>query len=110
MRPFCRFDSAAASTYHRRSMNTIEMSEACFQSIFESAGIGIAIVDRAGRPVKSNPVLQEMLGYTGEELGRMTFPEFTHPDDVATDLALYAELNEGKRNRYEIEKRFVHKD
>jgi PAS domain S-box-containing protein len=92
------------------AMNADETSEVRFQAIFENAGIGIAIVDMAGHPVKSNPALQEMLGYREEELCRMRFTEFTHPDDAKMDLDLYAELIAGRRNRYEIEKRYIRKD
>jgi PAS domain S-box-containing protein len=51
-----------------------------------------------------------MLGYTAEELRRMSFVEFTHPDDTDKDWALARELFEGQRDYYQIEKRFIRKD
>jgi DNA-binding NtrC family response regulator len=40
----------------------------------------------------------------------MVFPDYTHPDDAGLDWQLYEELVAGKRDKYEIEKRFVRKD
>jgi PAS domain S-box-containing protein len=84
--------------------------EALFHAVFEDAAIGITIVDLNGRPVRCNPALQRILGYTGEELRGMTFPEFTHPNDLKADYDLYLELISGKRDHYQIEKRYIRKD
>src|SRR5215472_5532088 len=85
-------------------------SEERFRATFENAGIGIALVDPQARPVKSNPTLQKILGYSDEELRRMSFTEFTHPDDRNLDMELYRELTGGTRDQYQIEKRYVRKD
>ena len=45
-----------------------------------------------GRPVLTNPALQKMLGYTNEELMRMPFREFTHPEDCARDRGTFQQL------------------
>jgi len=85
-------------------------SETDFRVIFENAALGIALVDSAGRPIKANRALQQFLGYTEEELRGMAFAQFTHPDDLAADLVLYHELTGGKREHYQIEKRYLRKD
>jgi PAS domain S-box-containing protein len=51
-----------------------------------------------------------MLGYTAAELRRMSFVEFTHPDDTDKDWALAREVFEGQHDYYQIEKRFIRKD
>ncbi len=81
-----------------------------FRAIFESAAVGMAIVDPEGHPVETNSALQKMLGYSAEELRHKTFGEFTHPDDLNADLELYKELQAGERNAYQMEKRYIHKD
>jgi PAS domain S-box-containing protein len=81
-----------------------------FQTIFETAAIGIALVDMEGRPLVSNPALQKMLGYSAEELRKMVFTEFTHPEDAGRDMGLYKELLAGKRNEYRVEKRYIHRN
>jgi PAS domain S-box-containing protein len=51
-----------------------------------------------------------MLGYTGEELNRMSFADFTHPGDRAADAELYQQMIRGERESYQIEKRYIRKD
>jgi PAS domain S-box-containing protein len=97
-------------TEHIRANEALQESEARFRATFENAAIGVAQVDMDGMPVQSNRALQQMLGYDGEELSNMIFTEFTHPDDVTRDLTLYRELMEGKRNYYQMEKRYIRKD
>ena len=84
-------------------------SEERFRATFEDAGIGMALVDAQGRPTKSNTVLRQMLGYSEEELARMPFTEYTYPADKELDWGFYCELTQGKRERYEMEKRFIKK-
>ena len=40
----------------------------------------------------------------------MSFREYTHPDDIERNLALFNELFEGKRETYQLEKRCFRKD
>jgi diguanylate cyclase (GGDEF)-like protein/PAS domain S-box-containing protein len=84
-------------------------SESRFRTLFQYATVGVALVDTDGRPVMANNALQEMLGYSEEELKQMTFHEFTHPDDIASDDALFNELLAGSRDHYKMEKRYLTK-
>jgi PAS domain S-box-containing protein len=97
-------------TLRKQSEAALRESEAQFRAIFEGAAIGVALVDMEGRPVKCNPALQRMLGYTEAELQGMAFPEFTHPDDVQADLQLSCGLKSGEFDHYQIEKRYLRKD
>ncbi len=97
-------------TERKKAENALSESEERFRVTFEKAGIGIAIVDSSGKPVKSNLKLQEMTGYSQEELLSMSFVEFTHKEDVNTDWDLYSELIQGKIDSYQIEKRYIRKD
>lgn len=81
-----------------------------FRTIFEDAGIGIALVDSAGRLIKGNPALRQILGYAPDELRGRHFAEVTHPDDVEKDRRLFDELVRGERRRYHIEKRYIRRD
>jgi PAS domain S-box-containing protein len=97
-------------TDRKRAEEALRESEARFRAVFEKAGIGIALIDMHGRPVESNPALLKMLGYGKQELAQMAFTEYTHPSDVQADCDLFAELVEGKRDQYQLEKRFYRKD
>lgn len=81
-----------------------------FHAAFLHAAVGLAVVDLKGRPIETNPALEEMLGYRAEELRGMTFAEFTHPDDAEVDRTLFQELLQGRRSRYEVEKRYLRAD
>jgi PAS domain S-box-containing protein len=97
-------------TERKRAEELLRESEERFRTIFENAGLGTALVDRLGHPIKCNPALQKMLGFTEQELRSMAFTEFTHPDDIDLDWRLYSDLVDGKRDKYEIEKRYLTKD
>jgi len=81
-----------------------------YRSIFEAAAIGTAITDLEGRLLETNRALQELLGWSADELRGVSFPEFTHQDDVQRQLPMFAELVAGKCEYYQIEKRYIRKD
>lgn len=91
------------------SQKQAEQAENLFRAIFDSSAIGIALVDREGRPVQCNAALREMLDFSDEELCGMTFSEFTHPEDIDKDLALYEELKNDERSSYQMAKRYIRK-
>lgn len=80
-----------------------------FESVFENSGIAIALVEPTGKLFRVNTFFCTYLGYTKEEMLSMTFGEFTHPDDVDADEELYRELISGKREYYQMEKRYITK-
>ena len=84
--------------------------EGYFRAIFEGAAIGITLVDAAGRPIRCNAALERFLGYSETELRALNFAQFTHPDDVEADLALYTRLIDGELDHYQLEKRYIRKD
>ncbi len=85
-------------------------SEARFRTIFEGANLGIALVDKAGRIVESNPALQRMLEYSPAEILNQLFTVFILPEDVSRCKALFRELVEGERDSYHGEKKYLRKD
>jgi PAS domain S-box-containing protein len=96
-------------TERKDAEEALRESEERFRATFEDSGIGMALVDLQGHPIKSNLELQQMLGYSEEELSRMAFTDYTHPDDRDLDWRLFSELVAGKRAKYETEKRFLKK-
>jgi PAS domain S-box-containing protein len=95
---------------NRRTEAALQHSEQRLKILFSESPLGIALVGVDGRPVLTNAAFQKMLGYTGAELSRMPFRDFTHPDDCAKDLELYRQLVEGARKSYQVEKRYLRKD
>ena len=81
-----------------------------FETIFESAAVGIALSDMDGRIVESNAALEQLLGYTGEELRGLALSEVTYPEDVTTNLEMFHELRAGTRSQYQVVERCMRKD
>jgi PAS domain S-box-containing protein len=84
--------------------------EARFRAIFEAAAIGIGHFTLDGKIAESNRALEQMLGYSHEELQGMPFAQITHRDDRAEDSRLFAEIAAGQRDQYRLEKRYLRKD
>lgn len=93
----------------KRIEEELRKSEAQFRATFEEAPIGMARLDIEGRNLETNHILQQMLGFTGEELKGKVFTEFTHPDDVELDMGQFMELISGKKDHYMIKKRYIRK-
>jgi len=81
-----------------------------FETTYQGAPIGITMIDLRGRPIESNPALQEILGYSADELAQMHVGDVTHPDDRAAGGRLFRELVAGGRDAYRLEERLVRKD
>ncbi|MFW6370002.1 MAG: PAS domain S-box protein, partial [Bacteroidota bacterium] len=90
--------------------NVLAQSEERFKRIFENAPLGMAIVNKAGKPVLSNMSFQKMVGFTNEELKRKTFAELTFPEDIDKDIRYYRDLFENKIDVYTMDKRYIRKD
>ena len=81
-------------------------SEARFSATFEQAAVGIAHIDLDGGWLSVNSRCCEILGYTKEELLKLTVSELTHPADLDSDRELIQELLCGDRSSYSMEKRY----
>jgi PAS domain S-box-containing protein len=81
----------------------VARSEERWRSVFENSAIGVALTDLNGRFLATNPVYQEMVGYSEEELRALSFLDITHEDYREANWALAAELLEGRRQQFQIE-------
>ena len=80
-------------------------AEERFRLAFDHAPIGIALVATDGAFLRVNRALCDMTGYAEGELLAKAFDDITHPDDVAADRELVAQVLGGKLRSYEVEKR-----
>ncbi|PYT95425.1 MAG: hypothetical protein DMG38_27105 [Acidobacteria bacterium] len=94
----------------KRAQEDLRRSEQRWRAVFENSAIGVALTDMTGRFVATNSAYQKMLGYSEEELNKQIFLELTVEDDRKENWALIAELVEGKRSQFQIEKRYRRKD
>jgi PAS domain S-box-containing protein len=94
----------------KRAEEELRESEERFRTLFESAPIGISMVNAEGKPLQANRAFQEMFGLTEDELRRMVFWDSTHPDDVEDSLRQFCALLEGESDYLHTEKRYHAKD
>lgn len=81
-----------------------------FHQAFEFAPIGMALVSTRGGWIRVNKTLSQMLGYENEEFLTRLFQDITHPDDLETDLHQMEQLLAGQIDKYQMDKRYFHKD
>ena len=100
----------AAITLRDISANeSLRQSEERYRSAFELSSVGIALVAIDGRWLRANRALCSFLGYSEDELLRLTFQDITHADDLADDLNLVSELLAGARADFQMDKRYLRK-
>src|SRR5689334_788511 len=97
-------------TEEERAEEAGRESEERFRATFEQAAVGMALVGLDGRWLRVNHKLCALVGYTHDEMMRLTFQNITHPDDLAADLAYVQRLLAGEIETYSMEKRYVRKD
>jgi PAS domain S-box-containing protein len=93
----------------QQTAEALDQTEARLEAVLAWTDTGVSTTDADGRVVQSNPALRAMLGYNEEELQGMSFTDFTHPEDLGVEHALFAELMAGKRDQYHLEKRYIRK-
>lgn len=78
-----------------------------YRGVFENAAVGIAIVSLDGRWINVNNRVCEIVGYARDVLLTKTFQDITHPDDLAPDLELVAQLIRNDVQSYALDKRYM---
>jgi PAS domain S-box-containing protein len=93
-----------------QSTARLRESERRFQTTFEQAAVGMAIVGPDGKLLQVNRRLCEIVGYTADELTKLRVQDITHPDDLAPDLEAIRAMRSGELASYSRIKRYVRKD
>ena len=101
---------AAAETLAGEAVEALRDSEARFRAMFQGAAIGVLVVDMDGRIVQANRAFRRLVRLGSRALRRMHFWELNHPDDNAANLPLFRELTQGRRDTYQMEKRYRLRD
>jgi PAS domain S-box-containing protein len=96
-------------TERRLAEQALKESEDKFRRIYEQSSLGKALSDKHSRFVSANPAFCNMLGYTEDELKKLTFRDITHPDNLTGDAAAVEQLIRGEIPFYKTEKKYVTK-
>jgi PAS domain S-box-containing protein len=83
--------------------------ETLFRNTVESAPVGIALADRAGRYRYCNPAFCALLGFDAAELTRESMESLTHAADLEASIAGLQRLWSGEITHLEVEKRYLRK-
>jgi PAS domain S-box-containing protein len=112
-------------TEEKESGRILAESEARFRALYDSAEMGIVLVDLGQdghQPLDEtrfnllvanqqlNPAMQRMFGYTADELQQISISDLIHPDDLGIDRQEFRQLLTGEIESFHSEKRFVRKD
>jgi PAS domain S-box-containing protein len=107
-----RFEMALQQTRSRlaETQDQLRESEYRFGSVFENSHVGIYFLTLQGNILMCNQYGAELIGYSMKELLAMHPHDITHPDDQVVSNQRFLELRAGKRNSYQLEKRYIHKN
>ena len=94
----------------KQTSQVLKDTEAMFQAVFHNSAIGICVADIRGKIVNANPALQEMLGYSEEELNALSLHDITIDEDKKRNEQLFNELVYAKRGNYRMRKKYLCKD
>ena len=97
-------------TKQKETEQALIRSEVKYRSIFQSGSSGIVITNSQNYFVEVNPRFCEILGYTQEELLKLTFLDLTYPEDIGKSKDIMMKLHSGEEKRVNIEKRYNRKD
>ncbi len=95
------------------AQNELAETEARIRRIYELAPIGIAMIGPDGQFLAVNRFLQDMLGYSEEELLAMQFQDITAADKSCADrldTERFQEMVCGAFDTAQLEKQYVRKD
>lgn len=94
----------------KKAEEELRESEERFRSTFEQAAVGIAHISPEGRWMRVNQKICDIVGYSREELLKLTFQDITHPDDLNIDVEYVTKMLSGEIKTYSMEKRYFRKN
>ncbi|MBV7534931.1 EAL domain-containing protein [Duganella sp. sic0402] len=97
----------ALDTYIQASRKQLRDSEARFRAAFGQAAVGLAQLSAEGRWLRVNRKLQDIVGYTEEELRSMHLSDLVSPEDWQMDAPLLHALAHGELETSAREKRYL---
>jgi diguanylate cyclase (GGDEF)-like protein/PAS domain S-box-containing protein len=105
----CTWTGCSTGTVPERGEVQVSVPPAFFEAAFDTAPVGMALLDLSGRWFRVNPALARMLGRSAEELLSADTPTLCEPEDLAADAQMLAELAAGAAG-VSVEHRYRHRD
>ncbi len=82
----------------------------CIRLAFDTANIGMCLVDLKGRLLKVNRHMCDIFGYNNEEFDGMSVNDITHPDFLDVSLNFMKRASNGEVTDGEFLKKYIHKN
>ena len=93
-----------------RLTDKLQTSEERWQSLPENPIFGVTFLDEHQRFISTNQAFRTLTGYSEEELRQMTPLDMSVPGERELNEILFRELQQGKRQHYEMIKQLRRKD
>jgi PAS domain S-box-containing protein len=97
-------------TERKQVGEALEESERRLKAVVANSPIGIATSGADKQFLSANEAFCKILGYTEEELRKLTFKDITHPADFKESALKMEQLENGKISSFTLEKRYIKKD
>jgi PAS domain S-box-containing protein len=79
-------------------------------AVFANPFMGISVLDKNHYFIMTNSTYQAMVGYTDDELKKLTPLDITPASEREINRKLFSELQQGQRQHFELVKRLQRKD
>ncbi|GEM_PF-145632 len=96
-------------TSHKQAEEKIRKSDEHIKAMFDSASVGVGVLDRDGNWLQANNFLCEMLGYGLDEICSMSTFEVTAAEDHDKTRKMLRDIFTGDIQNYRYEKRYLSK-
>jgi PAS domain S-box-containing protein len=100
----------AEAALAQKAADDLQQSEARFRAIFDNAAVGMALMTLDRHVVEINHTAEVITGYSVEEMRLMDPAELALSEDRYLDREMFRELISGRRDQYQVEKRYRCKD
>ncbi|MGD0645684.1 MAG: PAS domain S-box protein [Candidatus Bathyarchaeia archaeon] len=97
-------------TESKKAEQLLRKSQEQLKAIILNAPIGIAWSDSNNFFLSANESFCRILGFSEEELQKLTFKDITHPGDINDSNSKMEELVSGRATFFSQEKRYIRKD
>lgn len=106
----CSLTTMLDITSRKLSEAALLQSESKFRKIYEEGPFGMAMVSSNYKFIGVNNTFCQIVGYSENELLKLTFYDITLPEDITKDAEYIPKLINGEIPVYKTEKRYKKKD
>ncbi len=97
-------------THDFKAAAEVSANEERLRMVTLHAPVAMNLTAPDGTLLSANPAMCHFLGRDEADLLSATWMELTHPDDLATDMAMFRTILDGSKDSYRLSKRFIRPD